>query len=442
MFTYVKLNNYRSLNNVEFDLRDTKDKVKQLVAVYGENGCGKSTLIRSFYFLELLMHSFDVESKEIEMKKLIKDDQPSEIISFFRDLLNDNSLSSIYTNSRAIGTSDNTIVEIGFKKDDHEGYYLIEFGETIVHEKLYYFTGNQSGVVYEISKDEIKEPKLSPAVFKTSKIRNEYKELIQKFWGKHSLLAISYNMLKELNKEYVLENVSKYLYDLHSLIGETSVLIKEKESEKIVLSGKHINCLSDLEKGDVSDNKEWLLRNTEAILNDFFTQTYSDVKKVCFETEGKDNRIMYHLVFYKMINGDVKRIPVEKESTGTRQILYILRNLFGAFCGCTVIIDEIDNGVHDLLLKVIIDSMKQYITGQLIFTTHNTSLLESLNPKMVYIINGKYDGTKEIICLSEFDLQDHNSPRIRYMKGLFGGIPFVESVDYNKIIGYLKKNEG
>ena len=61
---------------------------------------------------------------------------------------------------------------------------------------------------------------------------------------------------------------------------------------------------------------------------------------------------------------------------------------------------------------------------------------------MVYIINGKYDGTKEIICLSEFDLQDHNSPRIRYMKGLFGGIPFVESVDYNKIIGYLKKNEG
>ena len=146
-------------------------------------------------------------------------------------------------------------------------------------------------------------------------------------------------------------------------------------------------------------------------------------------------------MFYKNINGKVRLIPVEQESTGTRKVLSILKKLFRAFCGCTVIIDEIDNGIHDLLLKVIVDSMKKYITGQLIFTTHNTSLLESLEPKMVYIINGNYDGNKEIVCLSEYKIQDHNSPRARYMKGLYGGIPFIDNVDYIEIINNLKSDK-
>ena len=85
--------------------------------------------------------------------------------------------------------------------------------------------------------------------------------------------------------------------------------------------------------------------------------------------------------------------------------------------------------------------MQGHITGQLIFTTHNTILLESLDPKSVYIINSNYDGTKEINCLSEFKIQDHNSPRLRYIKGLYGGIPLIENVDYDQIIDDLKNKQ-
>ena len=225
------------------------------------------------------------------------------------------------------------------------------------------------------------------------------------------------------------------------MIKETSITLKEADGGMIVTSSKKISFISDLEKGDISIDNEWVLSNTERIINDFFTQTYADIRKVCFETEKTETRLKYHLVFYKNINKQIRKIPVEQESSGTRQILNILRNLFGAFCGCTVIIDEVDNGVHDLLLKVVIDSMKDYITGQLIFTTHNTSLLESLNPKMVYIINSKIDGEKEIICLGDFRIQDHNSPRIRYMRGLYGGIPFVDYVDYNEIVNNLHQKK-
>ncbi len=441
MFTYVKLNNYRSLNNVTFDLKETRDKTKKLIAIYGENGCGKSNLIRSFYFLEQLMHSFDLEKNEVEMTKLFEGKNENDIPLIIHDLFKKNTLSHLFKNSRTIDCNENTRLEFGFVINNHEGNYIVEFNDKIVYERLYYFTGKQNGTIIEISEKDVKNPKFSNLIFKTSKIRNELKENIQKFWGKHSFLAITYDLAKKMNSEYINENISENFFDFHNMIKETSITLKEADGGMIVTSSKKISFISDLEKGDISIDNEWVLSNTERIINDFFTQTYADIRKVCFETEKTETRLKYHLVFYKNINKQIRKIPVEQESSGTRQILNILRNLFGAFCGCTVIIDEVDNGVHDLLLKVVIDSMKDYITGQLIFTTHNTSLLESLNPKMVYIINSKIDGEKEIICLGDFKIQDHNSPRMRYMKGLYGGIPFVDYVDYNEIVNNLHQKK-
>lgn len=441
MFTYVKLKNYRSLDNVVFDLKETKDKVKRLVAVYGENGCGKTNLLKSFYFLRMLLDSFTGVEFEEKFNESFSKTNIGDFKSIIMGIFEDKLTSNIFKSSRTIDCDEDTEVEFGFAIDGYEGFYKIVFNDEIVFEKLYYFTGKQSGVVFEVSKESIKDPKLSPAIFKSVKIRNEVKEQISKYWGKHSLLAITYDMYEKLNEEYVEENINQYLYDFHDMIIETSILIEEAYAGAIIPSSKKINFIEILENGEIDKEKEWLLNKSEIIINDFFTQTYSDIKKVIYKREALENKIKYHLMFYKNINGKVRLIPVEQESTGTRKVLRILKKLFGAFCGCTVIIDEIDNGIHDLLLKVIVDSMKKYITGQLIFTTHNTSLLESLEPKMVYIINGNYDGNKEIVCLSEYKIQDHNSPRARYMKGLYGGIPFIDNVDYIEIINNLKSGK-
>lgn len=438
MFTYVKLKNYRSLDNVIFNLKETKDKVKKIAAVYGENGSGKTNLIRSFYFLEDLMHSFDIERSEKDILKIIEENKENDNLqNFFSQFAKEHSMKLIYNDARTIECDCNTRLEFGFKIDGHEGCYEIEFNDVIVYEKLYYFTGKQSGTIYEINEKNIKDAKLSATIFKTLKIRNEINDLILKYWGKHSLLAITYDMMIKLNEEYINENLNPYLYSFHKMIETVSVSLKDGQDNKIV-ANTNINFISKLDDGIINEKKEWLLKNSEQILNDFFTQTYSDIKKVFYKMERTENRIQYKLMFYKLINGKARIIPVEYESTGTKKILNILRNLFGVFYGYTVIIDEIDNGIHDLLLKVILDSMQEYITGQLIFTTHNTTLLESLDPNAVYIINSKYDGTKEITCLSEFKLQDHNSPRLRYMKGLYGGIPLIEKVDYDQIIDNLK----
>jgi hypothetical protein len=112
--------------------------------------------------------------------------------------------------------------------------------------------------------------------------------------------------------------------------------------------------------------------------------------------------------------------------------------LLGAFCGVTVVYDEIDDGIHDLLLKNVLESMIDDITGQLIITTHNTYMLETIDIKSVYLINVDYHGNKEVKCLDKYPrIQGTNNPRIMYLKGLFGGIPLVDVVDYDLILQEL-----
>ena len=139
-----------------------------------------------------------------------------------------------------------------------------------------------------------------------------------------------------------------------------------------------------------------------------------------------------------MIGGQVRTIDFDRESAGTQHILDIIRSLLGVFCGVTVVYDEIDNGIHDLLLKNVLESMIDDISGQLIITTHNTYMLELIDIKSIYVIAVDYQGNKEVKCLSEYSrIQGTNNPRIMYLKGLFGGIPIVDILDYDAILQEL-----
>lgn len=97
----------------------------------------------------------------------------------------------------------------------------------------------------------------------------------------------------------------------------------------------------------------------------------------------------------------------------------------------TVIIDEIDTEIHDLLMKALIDGLMDIETGQLIATTHNTMLMNTLDKKNVFVIDIDWDANKNIINLAKHPhkLQNTHSLYNQYLLGNFGGIPFVEYFD-------------
>lgn len=78
----------------------------------------------------------------------------------------------------------------------------------------------------------------------------------------------------------------------------------------------------------------------------------------------------------------------------------------------------------------------------MIITTHNTYLLESIGIKSVYLITVDYQGNKEVKCLDRYPrIQGTNNPRIMYLKGLFGGVPIVDSLDYDLILNELQNDD-
>lgn len=51
MFSYVEAHNFLSFGNVSFDLRATRTRAKDFIALYGENGSGKTNIVTLFYLL-------------------------------------------------------------------------------------------------------------------------------------------------------------------------------------------------------------------------------------------------------------------------------------------------------------------------------------------------------------------------------------------------------
>lgn len=143
-----------------------------------------------------------------------------------------------------------------------------------------------------------------------------------------------------------------------------------------------------------------------------------------------------------MIYGKIMDVDFSLESTGTQNILELIPYLISACEGQTVIIDELDTGIHDLLVKNLLECIYKYIKGQLIITTHNTMLINSSIPsENIYILNANSKAEKELIAITDFSGRIHknNNPRKKYLNGIYGGIPMPADIDFEELIENLKR---
>lgn len=440
MFTYVKAKNFKSLKNISFNLNKTKNETNKFIAIYGENGSGKTNLVELFKFLQQLTISRIIDVKLnmlpkefFELKEKMIDTIPMDMKPIWQLSLN-------LDEYRMINEEEDTEIEYGFKINNKEGFYSVKFNKEIVEEKLYFFVNKQKGYYFKLSKNE---KELNKNIFINEKYNEELKENIEKYWGKYSFLSLLVFEEKEKNKEYVKNNISKKILEIINKIVSMTIHVNKWYLNFMPDNYMKQNVLADLKSGVVFKNKIDEIKKYENVLNIFFTQAYADIKSVNYVIEEKDDKIRYKLFFNKMIGGNLKSIPIELESEGTKKIIEEFDTLIGAIMGETVIIDEIDNGIHDLLMKNIILSIKDEITGQLIITTHNTLLLEILPKECIYILSVDYEGNKYINSIKEYGItiQKNHNARDLYFKGLFGGIPTTSYVDFEEIKYVLEDSE-
>lgn len=444
MFTYVKAKNFKSLKNISFNLNKTKTKTNQFISIYGENGSGKTNIVELF---KLLQQSIMSRATDIAMNKMPKefwkiqeemsDQLPTEIRQIFQ-------LSFNLKEYRMLDEEEATEIEYGFKINNKDGFYYIKFDDEIIEEKLYYMAGKQRAYLFQIKKENNKITKnLNKNIFNNEKYNEELIDGIDKYWGKYTFLSLLSFETIEKNKDYIDNNISKNIIEVIDRIWLMTVHV-DKGALKIIPDGfVKVRKLNNIQKGIVKKDKLPEIKKYENVLNIFFTQAYADIKEVKYEINEKEDRIHYELYFNKMIGGQIKSIPSRLESDGTRRILNQFDTIIGSLLGETVIIDEIDNGIHDVLMKNIIMSIKDEITGQLIITTHNTLLLEVLPKENIYILSTDCNGNKMINSIKEYGIkiQKNNNARDLYFKGVFGGIPTTNYIDFEEIKYALEDSE-
>ncbi|ADG72240.1 AAA family ATPase [Brachyspira murdochii] len=443
MFTYVKLKNYKSLVDFEVDLTSSKNNPKKMIIIYGENGAGKSNFINAFFTLfETLNTKINVDefnTRISDFDKMINNNENNKSLKIIINLLKEKfkTLDSIIKENKTICSKDNMILEFGFKLNGKNGVYYIETNnESIVKEKLEYVLEKNKTKYFELYPNS-KDNYINQSLFKSDKYLNEIKDLVDKFWGKHSFLSILLFEQEDKTKKYISKNINNNIFDIIKYFLSMSIYIKNgsnTEKRKISIDKKFISIMNN---GAIKIDEEEKLNHTENVLNNFFTSIYSDIKKVYYKREIKDNKINYNLFIKKQIYGKIIDIKFKLESTGTQKLLDLFQLIISSTKKNSIVaIDELDSGIHDLLTASLLESLFSNIKGQFILTTHNTTILESdIKKECIYIFNIDSEGKKILVPITDYEKEHPNiNFRKRYLKGIYYGIPIVSDIDFKDIL--------
>lgn len=171
------------------------------------------------------------------------------------------------------------------------------------------------------------------------------------------------------------------------------------------------------------------------ISNDSIENSFSDFSIGSYKInpyKGKLEKVELE-TFHKSDDGSLVEFDFfREESRGTQRTLSLIAIFLWALeTGNVLWIDELESSLHPLLVLSLVNMFKSKNfnshNAQLIFTTHNTELLEAeiLRLSEVALVDRRGFGKSPIIRLSEIKgLRNANNFRRRYMRGDFGGIPF------------------
>ena len=435
MFTKICLRNFRSFDEIEFDLSEKANKAKPLAVVYGENGAGKSNLMSAFVLLKEIMQTMNVRDayEDILDRKIFDDDSlqsklQQKILASMRDI------KAIITDYRMVGNSKNIVAEYSFLVDEKIGQYTIELGnEEIVRERLEYVLTQRKGVYFDCSSDDVF---INPKIIDNKDFLADVKSAAKRFWGKHSILAIILHELQDKSNAYGRDSISNKFDGILESFRRVSCSLGIGSRHYSSVSAPY-EILNDAAFGEIEIYNEKQLDVAEIILTSIFSSINSSIRRVYYDRKYTDDTIEYQLVFEKKISGKYRDIAFSKESTGNHQILSVLCYLLCACMGATGVLDDADSGIHDFLFKRILEDIYPCIKGQVILSTHNTLLMETdFSRNSTYIIRETEAGCKEIRTISSYDKRTYinNNIRNKYLGKEYGGIPTVAPIDFKELL--------
>ena len=395
----LKLNGIKNIEKeieIDFYKKDLKNFSPinyNVKGIFGPNGIGKTAILKS---IEII--------KNIVINNYYLTD--SENLNLLHKLINKNTKKM---------NVEITFLNFNNKKNDKKYIYYVEL--EIKHNDI--FISKESIKTENKSKELIIElgQILNNSLFENSTlIENNSKNLL----NKRSIL----NIIKDFEKDNLLKDNDK----------ETFVnLFNFFKNLYIKTDNYQYNMLDIINLMDIDDKYDMRIPKKKGTLEilkkDFERKTKflklfkKDLSSISF-VKKDDSNYYYLNIFF---NYNDLEISYSFESQGIK-LLFILHSYLDKILnGGIVLIDEIDSSIHDVYLNKIIEFFSEEGKGQLIFTSHNTTLLNTLRK-----YNNSIDFINENKEIVSWIKNGNSSAFNKYREGYIRGLPFniVESDFY------------
>lgn len=145
--------------------------------------------------------------------------------------------------------------------------------------------------------------------------------------------------------------------------------------------------------------------------------------------EVEENQLRFHHVTDK----GKAIFELADESGGTRSLLFLSGPVLDILAnGRILVIDELDTSLHTLLVRELVrlfHTPEVNANGaQLIFSTHDTSLLDDpdlFRRDQIWFVEKDRDQASQLVALVEFSPRKNEALERGYLMGRYGGIPFI-----------------
>jgi len=413
--------------------------ILKMASIYGANGAGKSNLVKSILMLEdLIVKESSLINFSENRRFKFSDTEESQvfIIEFFQEgkaflygleILNNIIITEeLYLSG--LGKKDNKLL---FERTTDEKSKKIILKTPLLSD-------DEGKILISIVEKNLAKPNKTIFKLLTSLDKPELQDIETALsWFTNSLVivtpeakptALVHKIDTNNNFKIFTEDLMKSFHIGINKIGVEKKTLKEFFGENNL---KELNEI--MEKLNDSKNKMIGLQingNQEVII----TKDNDDniyVKKLQISHKGK--------------NGTEVMFDLDEESDGTIRLL----DFAPAFQDITLnkkvyVIDEIERSIHPLLIKELIDkfSKDNNSNGQLIFTTHESNLLDQsiFRQDEIWFAEKDKNGSTDLYSLSDF--KEHNTIDIRkgYLLGRYGSIPFLGNLKDLNWHNYETKN--
>ena len=167
----------------------------------------------------------------------------------------------------------------------------------------------------------------------------------------------------------------------------------------------------------LGDNKDAVLRVLKAADSDIVEFSYKDGELTTFHRRNP------------LLPFDFNT----EESEGTKILFRIMLTVMNVVRNNkTMFLDEVETSLHTRLVEYLINLFHNSRSAQLIFTTHNTHLLDMtrFRKDQIFFVNKRDDGSSDLYSLFDYkDFREKMDLEKAYLQGRFDAVPYVNEFE-------------